>query len=145
MQFGGQVVSLKYRSCVDMSPYTVHDNYELCIMNYVLRIMNYASEAISGGYCGRVPPLPIPNREVKPACADGTAMQCGRVGSRLLFKSEALIQQYESGLLFACFLFTSTPTSFHGDAIEHHVSTVCVFKAHLFHCQPQVYLRAVVL
>ena len=36
----------------------------------------------SGGYCGGVPPLPIPNREVKPACADGTAMQCGRVGGR---------------------------------------------------------------
>ena len=28
---------------------------------------------ISGGYSGGVPPLPIPNREVKPACADGTA------------------------------------------------------------------------
>ena len=27
----------------------------------------------SGGYSGGVPPLPIPNREVKPACADGTA------------------------------------------------------------------------
>ena len=39
---------------------------------------------IPGGYCGGVPPLPIPNREVKPACADGTAMQCGRVGGRLL-------------------------------------------------------------
>ena len=39
---------------------------------------------MSGGYCGGVPPLPIPNREVKPACADGTAMQCGRVGGRLL-------------------------------------------------------------
>ena len=39
---------------------------------------------ISGGYCGGVPPLPIPNREVKPTCADGTAMQCGRVGRRLL-------------------------------------------------------------
>ena len=37
-----------------------------------------------GGYCGGVPPLPIPNREVKPACADGTAMRCGRVGGRLL-------------------------------------------------------------
>ena len=44
-------------------------------------------EEISGGYCGGVPPLPIPNREVKPTYADGTAMQCGRVGSRLLFKS----------------------------------------------------------
>ena len=39
---------------------------------------------LSGGYSGGVPPLPIPNREVKPAIADGTAMQCGRVGSRLL-------------------------------------------------------------
>ena len=39
---------------------------------------------LSGGYCGGVPPLPIPNREVKPTCADGTAMQCGRVGRRLL-------------------------------------------------------------
>ena len=37
---------------------------------------------LSGGYCSGVPPLPIPNREVKPACADGTAMQCGRVGGR---------------------------------------------------------------
>ena len=37
----------------------------------------------SGGYSAGVPPLPIPNREVKPVRADGTAMQCGRVGSRL--------------------------------------------------------------
>ena len=29
-------------------------------------------------------PLPIPNREVKPACADGTAF-CGRVCRRLSF------------------------------------------------------------
>ena len=55
---------------------------------------------ISGGYCGGVPPLPIPNREVKPTYADGTAMQCGRVGSRLLFeKSEALRVAIFSGLL----------------------------------------------
>ena len=44
--------------------------------------MSTVSIPISGGYCSGVPPLPIPNREVKPACADGTAMQCGRVGSR---------------------------------------------------------------
>ena len=25
-----------------------------------------------GGYCEGVPPLTIPNREVKPFCADGT-------------------------------------------------------------------------
>ena len=45
------------------------------------------TENISGGYCGGVPPLPIPNREVKPACADGTAMQCGRVGGCLFSMS----------------------------------------------------------
>ncbi len=38
----------------------------------------------SGGYSRGVPPLPIPNREVKPTRADGTAPQCGRVGRRLL-------------------------------------------------------------
>ena len=53
----------------------------------------------SGGYCGRVPPLPIPNREVKPACADGTAMQCGRVGSRLLSNRE--LQNDYSEALFS--------------------------------------------
>ena len=45
---------------------------------------------ILGGYGGGVPPLPIPNREVKPTCADGTAMQCGRVGSRLLLTERVL-------------------------------------------------------
>ena len=42
---------------------------------------------ILGGYCAGVPPLPIPNREVKPGCADGTAMQCGRVGAFGLYSS----------------------------------------------------------
>ena len=45
---------------------------------------------ILGGYCGGVPPLPIPNREVKPTYADGTAMQCGRVGSRLLLEASKI-------------------------------------------------------
>ena len=58
-------------------------------------ISHSSFEVISGGYCSGVPPLPIPNREVKPACADGTAMQCGRVGGRLLYiKREALSQQW---------------------------------------------------
>ena len=42
-------------------------------------------KAYPGGHCAGVPPLPIPNREVKPGCADGTAPQCGRVGGRRLF------------------------------------------------------------
>ena len=39
------------------------------------------SKLISGGYSVGVPPLPIPNREVKPVRADGTASS-GRVGRR---------------------------------------------------------------
>ena len=34
----------------------------------------------------RCPPLPIPNREVKPARADGTAVKCGRVGRCQILK-----------------------------------------------------------
>ena len=52
-----------------------------------------------GGYCGEVPPLPIPNREVKLTCADGTAMQCGRVGSRLLL-SGSLDYESSRGFFF---------------------------------------------
>ena len=55
---------------------------------------------LSGGYCGGVPPLPIPNREVKPTCADGTAMQCGRVGSRLLLQSTLKIHFFRVLFLF---------------------------------------------
>ena len=40
-----------------------------------------------GGYSSEVPPLPIPNREVKLTHADGTAYLGGRVGSRL-FKEQ---------------------------------------------------------
>ena len=55
---------------------------------------------ISGGYCGGVPPLPIPNREVKPTYADGTAMQCGRVGSRLLFQNMVKLWRIKSPEFF---------------------------------------------
>ena len=64
----------------------------------------------SGGYCGGVPPLPIPNREVKPTCADGTAMQCGRVGSRLLFyQSVHLSNQMDA--FFVYLLLLNSPDS----------------------------------
>ena len=49
---------------------------------------------LSGGYCGEVPPLPIPNREVQLTCADGTAMQCGRVGSRLLLSRASDFERF---------------------------------------------------
>ena len=44
-----------------------------------------------GGYSSEVPPLPIPNREVKLTHADGTAYLGGRVGSRL-FKRRSIIR-----------------------------------------------------
>ena len=61
-----------------------------------------------GGYCGGVPPLPIPNREVKPTSADGTAMQCGRVGNRLLLEESS--ETKVLGLFFyAFFLIEDNP------------------------------------
>src|SRR5947199_1867840 len=40
-----------------------------------------AEPEVSGGYIEGVPPVPIPNTEVKPFRADGTArFPCGRVG-----------------------------------------------------------------
>ena len=53
-------------------------------ITYTFACVQIRHTPLSGGYCGEVPPLPIPNREVKLTCADGTAMQCGRVGRRLL-------------------------------------------------------------
>ena len=67
-----------------------------------------AAKDTSGGYCGGVPPLPIPNREVKPTCADGTAMQCGRVGSRLLY-SRSPEDIMSPGLLFCIGPFSKSP------------------------------------
>ena len=45
-------------------------------------VLKAGSSIKSGGFGPGVPPLPIPNREVKPVRADGTAPQCGRVGRR---------------------------------------------------------------
>ena len=55
---------------------------------------------ISGGYCGGVPPLPIPNSAVKPTCADGTAMQCGSVGRRLLSMTSLSFRKTSEAFLF---------------------------------------------
>ena len=66
-----------------------------------LLVCKYVITHYHGGYCGEVPPLPIPNREVKLTCADGTAMQCGRVGSRLLLSKAS---DFERFLRLFCFL-----------------------------------------
>ena len=97
---------------------------------------------ISGGYCGGVPPLPIPNREVKPTYADGTAMQCGRVGSRLLFeKSEALRVAIFSGLFVICYACSghahapSSSLSISGHA--QALSSLQSVSGHAWFCHPR--------
>ena len=48
-------------------------------------------EIDNGGNSDGDPPLPIPNREVKPVSADGTAKICGRVGHRHFYRKRALV------------------------------------------------------
>jgi hypothetical protein len=50
-------------------------------------------------------PLPIPNREVKPLKADGTAKKCGRVGSRHSYLSLINFDEAFLCLLFIVFSF----------------------------------------
>ena len=73
---------------------------------YKSLIETSCSNRILGGYCGGVPPLPIPNREVKPTSADGTAMQCGRVGNRLLLEESS--ETKVLGLFFYVFFLKKT-------------------------------------
>ena len=51
------------------------------------------------------PPLPIPNREVKPVSADGTAKIRGRVGHRHFFLQREDFKQLRSS--FFCFYVPS--------------------------------------
>ena len=46
------------------------------------------------------PPLPIPNREVKPRIADDTALVCGKVGRR-----QSFIRESRKSLPFFCLCF----------------------------------------
>ena len=73
-------------------------------ITYTFACVQIRHNPLSGGYCGEVPPLPIPNREVKLTCADGTAMQCGRVGSRLLLSRAS---DFERFLRLFCFSYSS--------------------------------------
>ena len=60
-----------------------HTGERVLFRKFRMRAAAFPERNTSGGYSRGVPPLPIPNREVKPARADGTAPQCGRVGRRL--------------------------------------------------------------
>ena len=75
---------------------------EKCVTHTAVKCRSH-----SGGYCGGVPPLPIPNREVKPTYADGTAMQCGRVGSRLLFTRSLESRSFQGSSFFAALVIVA--------------------------------------
>jgi hypothetical protein len=49
--------------------------------------------------CRGCSPLPIPNREVKPLMADGTAPKCGRVGSCHIYLKSRFAR---SGFFYVC-------------------------------------------
>ena len=79
-------------------------NFSFLICHYsCFACVQIRHNPLSGGYCGGVPPLPIPNREVKPTCADGTAMQCGRVGRRLLSMKSLRFRKISEAFLFFFF------------------------------------------
>ena len=61
--------------------------YVKALVDLVPLKKNQVKQGSLGGYSSEVPPLPIPNREVKLTNADGTAYLGGRVGSRL-FKEQ---------------------------------------------------------
>jgi hypothetical protein len=99
-------------------------------ITYTFACVQIRHNPLSGGYCGEVPPLPIPNREVKLTCADGTAMQCGRVGSRLLLSRAS---DFERFLRLFCFhtdfksvylLSTSVDSLFHKPSLMLLRSTI---------------------
>ena len=57
----------------------------------------FISRKNNGGYNDGDPPLPIPNREVKPISADDTAIPSGKVGSRQLCET---FRRNSEGLFF---------------------------------------------
>ena len=104
---------------------------EFKIQNSKFKIVSERSERTLGGYCGGVPPLPIPNREVKPACADGTAMQCGRVGGCLL-----LLESSRSNDFGDLFLFPYLKTKIYYCLVVFAIK--CIFapwKVHIWQVQ----------
>ena len=65
---------------------------------------NQVKQGSLGGYSSEVPPLPIPNREVKLTHADGTAYLGGRVGSRLFKPNPIRVRLF--------FVFMASPPAY---------------------------------
>ena len=90
----------------------------MCDRSIARKYLEYLSQVIyCGGYSGGEPPLPIPNREVKPAIADGTAPPGGRVGSCRSSRTRLTMSAGSfcfppSSLSLPLFLPSSLPPSF---------------------------------
>ena len=103
-------------------------------ITYTFACVQIRHNPLSGGYCGEVPPLPIPNREVKLTCADGTAMQCGRVGSRLLlsrasdFKRFLRLFCFSHSSAFLAQLYPTAPFTF----LPFYFFTFLLFLLYIF-------------
>ena len=68
----------------------------------------------------RCPPLPIPNREVKPARADGIAVTGGRVGRCLILYGSPL--STDSGLS----VFSGIPCLYNGEPVRECVRAYAI-------------------
>ena len=82
-----------------------------CRKTYYLLLKTYNLKIFRCLY-RRCPPLPIPNREVKPARADGTAVTCGRVGRCQILKGP--ITKVVGPLFLPHFFLTECPRAWPG-------------------------------
>ena len=123
-------------------------NFSFLICHYsCFACVQIRHNPLSGGYCGGVPPLPIPNREVKPTCADGTAMQCGRVGRRLLSMKSLRFRKISEAFLFffpRIFFFSAVFSSrwilvCHADFADDADFFSLIILSHRFHGFPQIF------
>ena len=68
-------------------------------ITYTFACVQIRHNPLSGGYCGEVPPLPIPNREVKPNRADGTAHPRESRSPPTLFSQPLSVSQLREAFL----------------------------------------------
>ena len=101
-------------------------------ITYTFACVQIRHNPLSGGYCGEVPPLPIPNREVKLTCADGTAMQCGRVGSRLLLSRASDFERFLRLFCFHAVLLSYRPVFSHSSSQLLYLFTLLPFYSFTF-------------
>ena len=93
--------SERYLQVLHYKKYYLQQTYRKLLFLYTCSKTNTDIQAIDSV---GVPPLPIPNREVKPNSADGTAKICGRVGHRRFLQKDIQVD-----VLF--FVYSATTSS----------------------------------